>query len=231
MSIEPIIAFAGIALAVVLMPGADTILVLRTSLRDGARSGIVTALGIVCGPIIWGALAGLGVALILQRVPILYNIVAVAGGLYLIYLASQSFRASLASWRAKDEVELGGEGGAVTDHSGNGVAVIEHSGLRTYFLTGLMTNLLNPKIGVFYLAVMPGLFLGETVNIWLGALLGFIHSVLGLIFLSGVSVLSSLARRYLIRRKAYAITELICGLCLLGFGLFVLVEVVRGELI
>ncbi|KZX22306.1 LysE family translocator [Rathayibacter tanaceti] len=218
MSIEPILAFAGIALAVVLMPGADTILVLRTSLRDGARSGIVTALGVVCGPIVWGALAGLGVALILERIPILYSIVAIAGGLYLIYLASQSFRASLASWRAQEEVEV------------DGGAAIEHRGLRSYFFTGLMTNLLNPKIGVFYLAVMPGLFLDETVTVWLGALLGLIHSVLGLIFLSGVSVLSSLARRYLIRRRAYAITELVCGLCLLAFGVFVLVEVARGGL-
>lgn len=212
--LSSIIAFAFIALAVVLMPGADTILVLRTSLRDGTRAGIITALGIVCGPIIWGALAGLGVALVLSQNVLIYSAVAAAGGLYLGYLAYRTFVSARSTWRSA-AVDL------TDDHSPP-----HPRRSASYFFTGLMTNLLNPKIGVFYVSVMPGLFLGQQVTTWLGALLGAIHAVLGLAFLSGVAALSGFARRHLTRPRVQAAIEFICGLCLLGFGIFVVVEAV-----
>lgn len=207
-----IVAFAVIALAVVLMPGADTILVLRTSLRDGIRAGTITATGVVCGPVAWGALAGLGVALVLSRNVLVYGVVAVAGGFYLGYLAYRTFVSARATWRSTGSNLVGDDvPGSPPRRS------------AAYFSTGLMTNLLNPKIGVFYVSVMPGLFLGQQVTVWLGALLGAIHAALGLAFLGGVAVLSGLARRYVTRPRAQAVIEAICGLCLLGFGVVVVV--------
>ncbi|MGB4777300.1 LysE family translocator [Microbacterium sp.] len=100
------------------------------------------------------------------------------------------------------------------------------TGPAAYFFTGLMTNLLNPKIGVFYLSVMPGLFLGQEITPWLGALLGAMHAVLGLTFLSGVAVLSGFARRHLTRPKVRAAIELVCGACLLAFASFVVIEAI-----
>ena len=166
----------------------------------------------MCGPVVWGALAGLGVALVLSRNPVLYSVVAAVGGLYLAYLAWGSFRSAAARWRATDSVEVGADGPQGTR--------------RTYFLTGLMTNLLNPKIGVFYVSIMPGLFIGQPVSVWLGAFLGLIQSVLGLAFLTAVSALSAVAARYLTRPRTNAVIDLVCGLCLLAFGVYVLVEAV-----
>jgi threonine/homoserine/homoserine lactone efflux protein len=210
-----LLAFTGIALVVVLMPGADTVLVLRTSLRYGARAGIITATGIVCGPIIWGALAGLGVALILGQNPLLYNIVATAGGLYLIYLAAQSFRAATTGWLSPNDEHLPRSGTTLT-----------RSSVATQFTTGLMTNLLNPKIGVFYISVMPGLFIGQHIGVGLGALLGLIQAVLGLMFLTAVALLSARANGILTRPRIAAAVELACGLCLFLFGTYVFVEVI-----
>lgn len=210
-----LVAFAAIALAVVLMPGADTILVLRTSLRDGTRAATMTASGVVCGPIIWGALAGLGAALLLRQNAFVYSAVAAAGGVYLGWLACRAFLSARSAWRSATAETL------------DGIAPAPSARRSTaYFLTGLMTNLLNPKIGVFYISVMPGLFLGQQITAWLGALLGAIHAVLGLAFLGGVAALSGFARRYVTRPKAQAVMESICGLCLLGFGVFVVVEAI-----
>ncbi|WP_307484133.1 LysE family translocator [Microbacterium trichothecenolyticum] len=198
------------------MPGADTILVLRTSLRFGARKAIVTAAGVVCGPVIWGALAGLGMALVISRLPIIYSAVALAGALYLVYLGIGSVRAARTLWRRRSE----------SAETAPAVVSPPHSA----FLTGLMTNLLNPKIGVFYLAVMPGLFAPGDVTIWLGALLGAIHGAIGLIFLTAVAIFAAYVRRFLTRPTVSAAVELACGLCLFAFALFVIMETVAAML-
>lgn len=213
--LNSIAAFAVIALVVVLMPGADTILVLRTSLHGGTRAGVVTASGIVCGPIIWGTLAGLGAALVLNQDPRLYSVVAAAGGFYLAYLACRTFLSARSTWNSPTVL--------ITDSPSTAPSSRRST---TSFFTGLMTNLLNPKIGVFYLSVMPGLFLGQQITAWLGALLGTIHAIFGLAFLTGVAALSGLARKYLTQPKVRAVIETICGLCLLGFGVLVIVEAV-----
>lgn len=211
-----VLGFTVIACVVVLMPGADTILVLRTSLRFGARKAVITSAGVVCGPVIWGGLAGLGMALVIARLPILYSAVALAGALYLVYLGTGSVRAARTLWRRRS--------GAAETTS----AVAPPP--RSAFLTGLMTNLLNPKIGVFYLAVMPGLFAPADVTIWLGTLLGAIHGAIGLIFLTAVAIFASYVRRFLTRPAVNAAVELICGLCLFAFALFVIVETVATML-
>lgn len=210
------LAFTAVAAAVTLMPGADTILVLRTSLRFNARTGVITAAGVVCGPVIWGALAGLGVALVLSRVPILYSVVALAGAAYLIVLGAGSVRAALTLWRQRSESAR--------------PAAIAVSPSRSAFLTGLMTNLLNPKIGVFYLAVMPGLFSATDVTIWLGALLGAIHGVMSLVFLSVVAIFAASLRRFLTRPAVNAVIEAICGVCLFAVAALVIIETVAAML-
>ncbi|MFT4213913.1 MAG: LysE family translocator [Microbacterium sp.] len=207
-----ILGFTAIAAAVVLMPGADTILVLRTSLRFGVRTAVVTAAGVVCGPVIWGALAGLGVALVISRWPVVYSAVAVAGALYLIFLGWGCVRTAARLWRrASDAAEA---------------ASVAVPTPRSALFTGLLTNLLNPKIGVFYLAVMPGLFAPADVTVWLGALLGAIHGAIGLLYLSAVAVFAATVRRFLTRPAANAVVELVCGLCLVAFAAFVLIETV-----
>ncbi|ANJ26106.1 LysE family translocator [Agromyces aureus] len=211
-----IIAFTWLALAMTLAPGSDTVLVIRTSLSDGWRLGVVAAFGIVCGVIVWAGLAGLGVALLLVRFPVAYTVIALAGGVYLGTLAVRTFIAARQIWRSTPES---------TDDAAPATDVQPLATWKT-FTTGLFTNLLNPKIGVFYLSIMPGLFIGQTLTVWLGLLLGSIHAVLGIIWLTIVSVLAGWARIHLLRPRPRAVLEAVCGLLLLAFGVFVIVEVV-----
>ncbi|MEV4647817.1 LysE family translocator [Saccharopolyspora sp. NPDC049357] len=202
MNSSPFLVFAGLALVVVLTPGADTILVLRMSSAHGARTGIATALGVVTGPVIWGALSGVGVALIVTRNATLYTALALLGAAYLLYLAVGCFRSAAA---AATSIEAGLEPRAIRP--------------RNAYVTGLLTNLLNPKIGVFYLAVMPGLFLGQHLDLWIGGSLGLIQACIGLAFLSCAAWFATRSRRFLTGPRSGVLMETVAGLCLLTFSL------------
>lgn len=217
MSIDTsLLAFAGLALAMTLVPGADTVFVIRASLRGGRTAGIVAGLGVALGVIVWGGLTGLGVALLLVRFPLAYTIVAVAGGLYLVLLAARSLRSSWRMWHDEaDAADLGAGG---------------RQSLGAVFWVGLLTNLLNPKIGVFYLSVIPGLFAGQELSAWLGMLLGGIHALWGVLWLSLIAVLANWARMRLMHPRTRATMEAVCGLLLLGFGVFVIVGVISQAL-
>src|SRR5258707_12883027 len=89
--IDPqIIAFAGVALILTLIPGADTMLVIRNVLAHGRRAGILTVLGICSGTIIHATLSALGLSVILVRSAEAFEIVKFVGACYLIFLGAQS---------------------------------------------------------------------------------------------------------------------------------------------
>lgn len=114
--------------------------------------------------------------------------------------------------------------GSVTDVETDSSAPPVSTSGTSYFTQGLITNLLNPQIGVFYLAIMPGLFDAGDITVWLGALLGAIHGAIGLAFLSLVAVFTGAVRRQLSRPVASAGIELFCGICLLAFGLYAVID-------
>ncbi|MGP4025926.1 LysE family translocator [Actinomadura sp. 3N407] len=209
---NPYLVFSGLAFAVVLMPGADTILVFRTSRALGTRTGLMTAVGVVTGPVLWGVFSGIGVALVIARDRTLYTGLALLGALYLLYLAYGCFKS--AADGSAVPLDASDEPPAVSGTArGSGT-------MRGAYVTGLLTNLLNPKIGVFYLSVMPGLFQGEA-GPWDGGALGLIQASMGIVFLSCVALLAGKARRYLSSRRASLAVEVLAGACLLAFAVYV----------
>lgn len=129
------LAFAGAAALIVLLPGPDTLVVVRSILRGGRRQGLLTALGNLCGLTIWVTGAVLGIAALLRASEVGYNALRVVGACYLVYLGVQA-------WRSRGAVEdaLSRTGGV----------------LGTGFKAGILTNLFNPKIGVFFVTFLPG---------------------------------------------------------------------------
>jgi threonine/homoserine/homoserine lactone efflux protein len=209
---NPYLVFAGLACTVVLMPGADTVLVFRTTQAYGTRTGLTTAVGVVTGPIVWGMLSGAGVALLISRNAIVYMSIALLGALYLAYLAVGCFRSAASGSTALLN--------ASADSTPAGSS-------RNAYVTGLLTNLFNPKIGVFYLSVMPGLFHGR-VGLWAGGSLGLIQACLGIVFLSGVALVTGRARRYLTSRRTTVVVEMLAGCCLLAFAAYVVWSVLHS---
>lgn len=129
------LAFVGAATLIVLLPGPDTLVVVRSILRGGRRQGILTALGNLTGLTVWVAAAALGIAALLHASEVGYTVLRVVGACYLIYLGVQA-------WRTR---------GTVTSDPDGAVSL-----RGTGFRAGLLTNLFNPKVGVFFITFLPG---------------------------------------------------------------------------
>ena len=127
--------FAGVLLN--LAPGQDTMLIIGRSLTGGLRSGVAAALGISVGTICHTLAAALGLSMILATSALAFTIVKLLGAVYLIYLGVKLLLARAAQNRAA---------------SSHGPA---SAGARAAFLQGILTNLLNPKVALFFLAFLP----------------------------------------------------------------------------
>lgn len=130
-----LIAFAVAALAVILSPGPDTIYVLTRSVGEGRMSGIVAALGISAGLCVHISAAALGLSKLFDYAPVAYDVLRWAGVLYLLYLA----------WRA---FTSGDTPFAVPAGAGR-------KRLARAFGEAALTNILNPKVAVFFIAFFP----------------------------------------------------------------------------
>ncbi|MFH5924673.1 LysE family translocator [Roseomonas xinghualingensis] len=122
------------SVVVALSPGPDMMFVLGQTLAGGARRGWAAAMGIYCGALVHILLAALGIAALLAAEPALFTALRLAGGAYLVWLAVQSLRAA---W----------EGAPTAMPSGTAA--------RRVVLQGMLTNLTNPKVALFFLAFLP----------------------------------------------------------------------------
>jgi threonine/homoserine/homoserine lactone efflux protein len=136
-----LLSFGVAATLLVLLPGPDTLVVLRTLLRDGRRRAALCVGGVLSGLMIWVAAAALGLSALLRASHDGYLALRIAGAVYLVWLGVQSFRTRSAS---------GGQAAAVADPGKR------RNVLGTGFGAGLATDLLNPKVGVFFVTFLPG---------------------------------------------------------------------------
>jgi RhtB (resistance to homoserine/threonine) family protein len=197
-------AFTVIAAALTLSPGPDTMLVVRNVLRGGRRDGVVTTFGICTGLFLHATLSALGVSLILIRSAAAFHIVKFAGACYLGWLGVQSLY------------------GAVRppDDSGDQETFVTSAGvsLRRCFLDGLLTNVLNPKVAVFYLAFLPQ-FIGPTDPVFAKSLLlAGIHYTEGIIWLVVLSSMLHHLRRIILKPATRRWLDGLCGTILVGLG-------------
>ena len=200
-----LLTFLAAATLVIVAPGPDTLLVTRNVFRRGRRGGLVTARGHDHRPgaLVGGRRAGALRAVGGERVG--YNVVRVAGGLYLIWLGAASLRSH----------------GAVPAAPTEAPAMPMH---RAY-LSGVLSNLLNPKIGVFFVTFLPGF-------VPIGAPVGTTAALLGAVFVLETAlwlvVLVWLVGRgtgWLSRQGVRRRLDRVTGVVLIGFGIRVAADV------
>jgi len=193
------LAYLSLTVALVITPGATTALVVRNTLADGRRGGLLAAAGAAIGNSTHAIAAGLGLAIILSRSPRLFLVVQMAGGLYLAWLALQSLR-RISAHRALPASE------AILSTAGR---ARPHAALRE----GVTVNLLNPAIATFYLAVVPS-FLPADASTAVFALLAAIHVVLAFV-VHTIWVLALHHLRHVLTRPAARVSlELLTALAL-----------------
>jgi len=130
-----VVGIALIELGLVLTPGPNMIYLVSRSIMQGRRAGLVSLLGVAAGFLVYLAAAVAGLATIFVAVPTAYTVLKLAGAGYLLYLAWQAIRPGGTAVFAPKELPL--------DSS------------RRLFTMGLVTNLLNPKIAVLYVSLLP----------------------------------------------------------------------------
>ncbi len=136
LDLSAVLAFSAAALLLTITPGLDTALVLRTAAVEGSSRARLAALGICTGTLAWGLATALGLTALLALSRLAYDAVRVAGACYLIFLGVQMWRRKYR--QAQDAV----------NNDGNGAG-------HRWFVRGLLSNLLNPKVGVFYITLLP----------------------------------------------------------------------------
>lgn len=184
-------------------PGTDTFLTLRQALVGGLRLAWPTIAGICTGTVVHATVAGAGLALLLKESPALFRVVQVAGVGYLAYLGARSLRVAFA--KAAPSVDADD-------------ARVGHGGWQGY-RDGLLANLLNPKVALFYLAFL-GPYIEPGQNVLLTSMLyGICHSLMGELQLGTVAVLADRLRMRITDPRFLRGADALLGLVLLGFAL------------
>lgn len=181
-----------------LSPGPDTILTLRQSLAGGVAIALWTAAGISTGTIVHATLSGAGLAVLLQRLPTAYRVVQALGVAYLLYLGVRSL---WAAWQGR-----------------KGSAAPDPPSRRGGYRDGLATNLLNPKVALFYLGFLPQFIPPGPGFLATAVLYGLAHAAMGLLWLGLVALGASRLRAHVTRPGFRTLTETLCGLALVGFA-------------
>ena len=198
-----LLSFTVASVLIVLLPGPDSLVVVRGLVRGGRRDGVLTSAGVLCGLLVWVTATALGVSALLRASEIGYDVLKVVGACYLMWLGVRSL---LSVRRTADQ-----------DAPIEAVEAVK--ALRSGFWAGFLTDILNPKVGVFFVSFLPGFVpAGHPVG-WITLGFGLWFAVLTLFYFAALVAISTTVATWMstarIRRRLDGLT----GLVLVGFGL------------
>ena len=196
-----VLAFALIAMGLTVAPGPDTVLVIATTSAGGFRRGFATVLGIVSGGACYVLLVACGLVRLLAWSPAVFFTVKLAGACYLLYLGWGALR------------------GALRRTIATATPPPPAPSARASYLQGLLTNALNPKIAVFYLAFLPQFLSPGDPVVLKSALLIGIHYLEGLVWLSLLAFSVGRLGKWLARPRVRRTLDALLGTAMIGFGL------------
>lgn len=192
-----LLTFIAAASLLTIAPGLDTALVLRTAATLGPRRAALAGLGVAVGCFGWAILVALGLGALLAASQFAYTSLRWIGAAYLVWIGYGMLRYPRRSFLP--------EAGS-------------NEGRRVAFATGLLTNLLNPKVGIFYVSFLPQ-FVPQGVSVApYILLLGAIHAVLGLIWFSCLIIATRPLARLLQRPAVVETCDRVTGGMFVAFG-------------
>jgi threonine/homoserine/homoserine lactone efflux protein len=207
-----LLGFAIAATLLILSPGPDTMLVMRNSLRGGSRVGVCTAAGTMTGLLTWAVGAALGLSSLLAASRVGYDVLRLIGAAYLIWLGATSLLPRL---RARNRTG---------DNRERAVARRPVLGLRRAYLNGVISNICNPKIAVFFVAFLPGFIPHGTSIRGFSLLLGIWFALETGVWLVTLVWMTNRGVGWLSRPGMQRRLERLTGLVLVGFGVRLAIE-------
>ena len=193
--------FAVVALTLTVTPGLDTALVLRAALTRSRRDAAATAAGIVAGLFVWGAAAAVGISALLTASQLAYDVLRYAGAAYLVWFG---LRLLVRAVRGTPGAEPVGVAGSSPWRAAR---------------QGLATNLLNPKVGVFYVALLPQFLPTGSDPLAVGLLLAGVHGLISVVWFALLILLASALAGRLRRPGTVRAIDGVIGTTLIGFGI------------
>jgi threonine/homoserine/homoserine lactone efflux protein len=192
-------AFLGVSAVVIVTPGQDTALTIRNTLFGGRRGGVATAAGVVSGQLVWALAASAGLSAVLLASAPLFTAIRIAGAVYLVVLGVQALAAAV-------------RGGHTVGHA--------PQRRRAPYRQGVLSNLGNPKMAVFFTSLLPQF--GSSFPGMLA--LGFVFAAMTLAWLSLYAVAVAKATGFLQRSFVRRALDAVTGLVLVALGLRVATE-------
>ncbi len=203
--IAELAAFLAVAVLVIVTPGQDTALTIRNSLLGGRRAGIFTAAGVSSGQAVWTLAASAGVTALLVASEPAFTALKLAGAAYLVYLGAQALVGALSPRRHRTPASRRDGAGALAP--------------RVALRQGVISNLGNPKMAVFFTSLLPQFAPGGGPSFTTMLLLGLLFCSLTLAWLAAYAVAVAKAGDVLRRPGARRIIDGLTGIVLVAFGL------------
>ncbi|MFJ1298747.1 LysE family translocator [Pseudomonadota bacterium AL_CKDN230030165-1A_HGKHYDSX7] len=210
-----LIAFALAAGVLTITPGLDTALVLRTSAIEGARRALMAGLGICAGCLVWGAGAALGLGSLLAMSTLAYDVLRIGAAIYLCYLGVRML------WRTRHPARTDA---MPTPAAGTPAALAHDTTAMDWFLRGCLTNVLNPKVGVFYITFLPQ-FIPQGANVLqFSLLLAVLHAAMGVLWFALLVAATRPVAGWLARPAVARGLDRMTGGIFIAFGLRLALE-------
>jgi threonine/homoserine/homoserine lactone efflux protein len=198
-----LLAFILAAGLLTITPGLDTALVLQTAAVEGPRRAMLAGVGICCGCLMWGLAASVGLGTLLAASQVAYRILRLAGACYLIFLGAKMLLRKRQSASAM----------------GDALSPPMCARAPRWFVRGLLTNLLNPKVGAFYVTFLPQFIPAGVAVTSFSMLLAAIHATEGILWFALLTLATRPLSRWLCRPSVALTLDWATGTVLVGFGL------------
>jgi threonine/homoserine/homoserine lactone efflux protein len=197
---QALAAFCIAAALLTIAPGLDTALVLRTAAAEGQRDATLAGLGIVLGCLTWGAAVALGLGALLAASELAFTLLKWAGALYLVWMGVNL----ILKPRSQFALELADEARSPSS--------------RNWLARGYLTNLLNPKVGVFYVSFLPQFLPAHVAAGPFIFLLAALHALMGVVWFGLLIVATRPLARTLKRPSVVRRLDRLTGVIFVSFG-------------
>jgi threonine/homoserine/homoserine lactone efflux protein len=202
-------AFLAVAAVVIIAPGPDTVIVTKNALLHGRAAALATSFGVNTGLLVWTLAAALGVAAVVRASAVAFTVLKIAGACYLAWLGLQALRAA---WR-RDGHPIALEG-----RPRRALGAVDG------FRQGLLSDLANPKIAVFFTGLLPQFVSSRHAVLGPFLLLGGLFVTMTLTWLCAYALVAARISTVLTRPRVKAALDGITGLVLVGFGVKLALE-------
>lgn len=199
-----LVAFIGLATLVIVIPGPDTAVVTKNILVHGRRAGLGTSFGVSAGLSMWTIAAAVGLASLVRASAVAYTVLKLIGALYLVWLGVQALRAAghEPSFEPSAPASRRSQLGAVAG-----------------FRQGFLSDLANPKIGVFFTSLLPQFVSPGHARLLAFLVLGAIFVAMTIVWLLAYTLVAARAAQTLLRPRVRAAMDRITGVVLIAIGL------------